>query len=185
MNKTTCRHCGNLISKAAEICPKCNKATYTAPEVYGSCRVCGEELLCDRHREMCSILGRKHTGRGRLGMFCYIRHTPCTKCGEPAPLKCFWDTIIAEILVFMIVFAGGVMSFLCFMTLAGFSGYSENMDYALQHRELAALFMFFYLGLILLINRWRSKGIPDVKSGYIILTLLLLVIFLSVSYSGF
>lgn len=132
---------------------------------------------------MCSALGHKHVDKGtRWGSaFCYIRHIPCPNCGEPKPLKCFWDTLLAELLVFLLVFCGGMMAFICFTILAGLSSLSLNPDQSLPLRIMAAAFMILYIGAIFLINRWRAKGIPDIKTGYM-LTIGIFAILGAVSY---
>lgn len=173
MSIAVCKHCNHTISKDAEICPKCKKPTFSLPEIYSNCRACNEKLLQDQYRQMCSILGNKHVDKGNkwASAFCYIKHIPCPKCGDPKPLMCFWDTLLAEILVFLMVFVGGMVSFMCFMVLAGFSAVSSTPEESIQRKLIAAAFMVLYIGMIFMVNRWRAKGIPDANTGYVLTAL--------------
>lgn len=181
MNTTTCKNCNNTISKEADVCPKCNTPTYTPAKIYAECRVCGEKLLRDSYRTMCTVLGNRHVEKGNKwgGAFCYIKHTPCPKCGDPQPLKCFWDTIVAQVLLFLMVSLGGIVSFMCFLALAGFTGTDYSHEEFVTRRVVAAVFMVLYLATIFLINRWRSKGIPSVNTGYVLTAIILGIVGLS------
>lgn len=73
--------CGQVLSDAAEKCPKCR---YPTPWNQERCRNCFTILAVSDHRYTAYS---NYVSNGYTSSRSYVRHTPCTNCGEPEPLR--------------------------------------------------------------------------------------------------
>lgn len=80
MSTIACENCSAVLSDAAEKCPKCR---YPTPRNQGRCRKCYTILAKSEHRYKAYS---NHVINGNTSSSSYIRHVPCTNCGEPEPL---------------------------------------------------------------------------------------------------
>jgi hypothetical protein len=116
-----CMKCGNPRSKGARVCPSCGHIDdkYLAP-----CRVCGTLLESAAYR--ISGVATSHTiyrGNSQVFSFPYYTHRLCPKCGEPKPLRRFYDTVIGKAVfwpsVFLLAILGGVTIYNLFPVTTG------------------------------------------------------------------
>ena len=89
MQMVKCANCQFPMSRDANTCPKCN---YPRPENLGNCRVCGTVLAYSQHRYRSASISNTVVNGNSVGGGSYIRHVPCPKCGEPKPLRMFFDS---------------------------------------------------------------------------------------------
>lgn len=118
-----CIKCAQILSPAARNCPKCGSPA-NAREMrkqFGDCNSCGTQLNRYLHK---SSNTSEYLRDGTTHYSRYVTHTPCSNCGDPAPLAS-WDdsSFLTGIVGIVLIGVVCAVIFGLFVLFAGASRY--------------------------------------------------------------
>lgn len=94
-----CRECGKIYSRNSLVYPQCGNNRNQRPASMAPCRVCGALLQKNKHRYLSGSITNTiskidvNTGNVTYGVSAWHEHVPCSKCGEPKPLRRLVDVM--------------------------------------------------------------------------------------------
>lgn len=111
-----CLHCGREHSSNLQSCPSCYKQSQLNEDQIERkkeefdkknktpCRVCGEMLYASNHRYVSSeTISRMVDGTEKFSTVHTVHFKPCSKCGEPEPIKLLHDSGSGRIISYLLI----------------------------------------------------------------------------------
>jgi hypothetical protein len=145
-----CEKCGKEKSKNANACPHCGYRIVKKSQM-AKCRACGTLLEKAVHRSrIYGVATRWIDGTSSSYGITSVEHQPCTKCGEPKPLRyLFWGSFFSTIIVLAVT--GGC-------TVYGFSIWPRNdqPDVAEKMYTIGGLVLAWII-FMLIAGRYNTK----------------------------